>query len=321
MPWGLDQRAHSPSPARLGRWRRIRGLLRRRPRALGSDRRGRVAGAGCALAPGVTSGRSRNAYELLDLRRRTTSARPSFHVLPTWAFVLRSHRPWLPSPGLARRRGAARGCSGSRWLLRAGLEATDALVSCTPRGGDARRLSGATTPRGLAELDRRRGADHRACVVCWALDRPSDMQSSASSEDAQARRSRGSASSRAPLTSLLEGAGSGLVGVLPRDGLLGGSLLRRWTPRPEPPGVSSAGASAASSVVSSAGASSAGSSAFGAGGLLGRRLLGRLGGLRLVGLGHQLDHRHRGVVALARADLGDPGVAARALGERSARSR
>ena len=42
-----------------------------------------------------------------------------------------------------------------------------------------------------------------------------------------------------------------------------------------------------------------------------------------VGLGHgllgqrldQLDHRHRGVVALARADLGDPGVAARAVRE------
>ena len=39
-------------------------------------------------------------------------------------------------------------------------------------------------------------------------------------------------------------------------------------------------------------------------------------GLGLVGLGHQLDDRHGGVVALAGADLGDPGVAARALGER-----
>ena len=36
---------------------------------------------------------------------------------------------------------------------------------------------------------------------------------------------------------------------------------------------------------------------------------------RRVGLGHQLDHRHRGVVALAGADLGDPGVAAGTLRE------
>ena len=51
-------------------------------------------------------------------------------------------------------------------------------------------------------------------------------------------------------------------------------------------------------------------------GRLHRGGLGRRGGLRLRGvlLGHQLDHRHRGVVALARTDLGDPGVAARTLG-------
>ena len=55
------------------------------------------------------------------------------------------------------------------------------------------------------------------------------------------------------------------------------------------------------------------------GGLLGRRpalLSWWRAGLRRVGLGHQLDDRHRGVVALAGADLGDPGVAARTLGER-----
>ena len=38
-------------------------------------------------------------------------------------------------------------------------------------------------------------------------------------------------------------------------------------------------------------------------------------GLGRVGLGHELDDRHRGVVALARTDLGDPGVATGTLGE------
>ncbi len=51
-----------------------------------------------------------------------------------------------------------------------------------------------------------------------------------------------------------------------------------------------------------------------------RRLLGRLlrlthgGLLRAHRLEHQLDDGHRGVVTLARADLGDPGVATLALG-------
>ena len=83
-------------------------------------------------------------------------------------------------------------------------------------------------------------------------------------------------------------------------GRVGGLGRRRPRPRPGRPRRSSASSAAASSASRQ------------------RRLAAVFladGRLRAVGLGHQLDDRHRGVVALARTDLGDPGVATRTLGE------
>ena len=92
----------------------------------------------------------------------------------------------------------------------------------------------------------------------------------------------------------------------------GGLVRRAWGSRSTAPRVSSAAASSTRSLVD-------------------RRFLNlshrrpepgvdlfllRTRSRRLVGIGHQLDHGHGRVVALARTDLGDPGVAARALSER-----
>ncbi len=93
--------------------------------------------------------------------------------------------------------------------------------------------------------------------------------------------------------------------------VLGGSLLGlgdlvrassepRWAPRPRPRRPRSPRATPPRQLGRS----------LGLGGL---GLLLAAGRLRVVLLGHQLDDRHRGVVALARTDLGDPGVATRAL--------
>src|SRR4051794_15820340 len=148
--------------------------------------------------------------------------------------------------------------------------------------------------------------------VCWGLEHRAEMQSSARGGARAPRQADDQRSSRpSGLVGLLGGLlGSSLLGGAVR----GGTLLRAVLGR----GLGHLVGRLVGRLVGDRRLLGGlrGGSRLGGGNLLPRCLLGRLGGLRLVGLGDQLDHGHRGVVALAGADLGDPGVATRTLGER-----
>ena len=147
--------------------------------------RGRIAGAGCALASGMYIWALVKAFDQWVWGEGNASTK-SYHAYQ-WAFFLVTPTLAALAWGLARR-------EGRRWVL--GLVAAPLLAG----GNYALILHSGWWRANVYPADHTSWVVERivfvvpiiaACLTCWALERPSEMRTSASSEDAQTRRSRG----------------------------------------------------------------------------------------------------------------------------------